>query len=269
MTTITNVIQDSNGRVVEWRENNQTYRLDWNAAGKPISLKIKNSPQQENLVVFRYDSAGTLIEDRDNKMPSTLIDDLFDVASGAVAVFSPTLSNSLTRSQALAVPRMSYRRSGSTAVGVGADLVFSSAGGVGAGKLNTIEPLLIPGNTLVPGTSQIEFAFSVRKVGTDASFLSLKFGPTNGGSDGDTGAAIQFPVTNPSDTQFVGTLNVVTGAISLQGQSAIVNASSLGAFVPTTLSSLNFTVDNFLSLYISGATTGSYRNTGHSFKVFL
>lgn len=175
---------------------------------------------------------------------------------------------SLTVAQAAGVADLTYRKAGNLTTGVGADLVFSGAGGAGAGKLNTGVDLLIPANTLVAGTSQLRFNVNVRKTGTDLSFLVVRFGTTNGASDGSTGAAIQFTAANPQDAQLQCVLNVSASTLSLQGQYFVPGVTQGTAFATVDLGSLNFAVDNYLSFNISGATTSNNRVTGYEVEVF-
>lgn len=171
MTTITNVVQDSLGRVVEWKENNQTYRLDWNAANKPISLKLKNSASSEDLVVFKYTTGGVLIEDRDNNAPSSVIDDLYDVASGVTSVFAPNAI--LTLSEVTAYVTRTTTGTPFTGACEYAGYICT----VAAGNITVYDALdaTVPGNLIVPTTALALGTFPIFGAGTNGK-LALTTG---------------------------------------------------------------------------------------------
>ena len=161
-----------------------------------------------------------------------------------------------------------FRRSGNVNAGVAADLVFSGAGGAGAGKLNTGIDLMIPANTLLAGTSQIRLRFAVRRTGVDTSFLVVRFGSTNGTGDGNTGVAVQFAAgTNPQDYTFDVVFAVSAGVLNA---TALITAVGVGGTYGsvTELAGPNFAVNNYVTFCISGATTGSYRCVSYDMSVF-
>jgi hypothetical protein len=172
------------------------------------------------------------------------------------------------KATALALLIGSSRRAGNLTTGVGADLVFSGAGGVGAGKLNTGVDIRIPANTLVPGTSFMNLSVHARRTGTDASFIDLRFGSTNGTSDGVMLAAAQFNAgADPGDVIFEVTSSVTDARLTTTGQVSMVNVAATGTTV-TELASLDFTVDNYITVVVAGCTTGSYRVVSWEMQVF-
>jgi len=186
----------------------------------------------------------------------------------STGLFSDVDATELTLAQIASVAKLIYRRAGNLTTGTGADLVFSGAGGAGAGKLNTGVDLLIPAGTLVAGQSLLKFVAHVRRTGTDASFLDVRFGATNGTSDGVMVSAAQFSAAvNPGDIHIDIVASATASRLTSTNQVSIINAAGTGVTI-TDLASLNYAVDNYVSVVVAGCTTGSYRVVSYELQVF-
>ena len=159
-------------------------------------------------------------------------------------------------------------RAGNLTTGTGADLVFSGAGGAGAGKLNTGVDIRIPAGTLVAGSSILKFSLHARRTGTDTSYLDVRFGTTNGTADGIMASAAQFSAgVNPGDITMEVVASATAARLTSTNQISIVNAAGTGVTI-TELAGLNFAVDNFITVVVAGCTTGSYRVVSWDLQVF-
>lgn len=188
--------------------------------------------------------------------------------NAVVLTFDPIDEGALAAAQLAAVAKITYRRAGNLTTGVGADLVFSGAGGAGSGKLNTGIDLLIPANTIIAGQSMLKVLVHVRRTGTDASFIDVRFGATNGTGDGVMLAATQFSSgANPGDICMEIVSSATSGRLTSAGQISNVNVAATGVTI-TDLASLNFAVDNYVTVVVSGCTTGSYRVVSCELQVF-
>lgn len=178
--------------------------------------------------------------------------------SGALAAWNPA-GQTMTPVSSV----VTYRKSGGLTTGVGADLTFASAGGNGLGKLNTAVDIVIP-----VGATFIRSVFNTRRTGTDASFMNPNFGSANSTSDSNMwgSGSIGFDaLVNPSDVLIEMTSSIAGGKLTTFWRAFVVNVGVTGGTAE--VSGLDFTVTNYMTIKISGATTGSYRCSSYEVVV--
>ena len=162
------------------------------------------------------------------------------------------------------IPVFSSRKAGNLTNGVGADV----NGTLGTFKLNLGTDILIPARTLITGTSIIKFKAAVRRTGTDAAFLDIRFGTTNGTSDPTTNVAVQFDTAvNPQDVVLDVLISVTQNKFTSVASLCRIGGSG-NYTVTSELAGLDFTVNNYFNFIVSAGTAGNYRVVSYQLEIF-
>lgn len=152
------------------------------------------------------------------------------------------------------VPYIAYREGGTTAAPLS---TFNGA--TSSGVIGTAQPLLFPGNSIIPGISCIKFRAQVGKAGASVGSLDVRLGTTNSSADTNlmSGVAPSWTATTPSEIFLDGVITFGTGGraklVATANVQSVGNNFRFGAEV----TGLDFTVDNYLNFVISGTSAGT------------
>lgn len=228
---------------------------------------VEDSSNNGNKVVFSEGTKYLNIEVNviDGVSEDNVVRGTYDVNGKLTALKNRDAESSSASLAGDGSPVLSFRKAGNLTTGVGADF----AGTTGSGKINLGDDILIPGNTLIPGTSIIKAKFNVRRTGTDASYLDVRFGTTNGTGDTPIITAVQFNAgVNPGDVILDLVISITAGRLTTLCQQTLINVAGTSGAVPSEVIGFNFAVDNYLSLVVSGTTSGNYRCISYAVEVF-
>jgi hypothetical protein len=168
------------------------------------------------------------------------------------------------------LPILSYRRSGNLTNGVGADLVFESAGGTGKGQINFGQTIFIPANTLKDGESCISINAAYKKLGSDTSYCVIYLSPTSSpdlvNDPKINGAGFQFP-GSAVNSKYAANLYIKGNKITAVADVIHINVQ-YNEGIPADETTIDLTEDNYLHFAVTDATTGTYRCIGYSIDVF-